>query len=335
MTYQQTLSTPVVSNLFQDYSTAILNFTRSSLLIPRIDAVKANILSMTRKGTTGGGTLQNEIVVDNNVDANKQQLFRPGMCVLIQGTPNNNGQYVITNTINNVLIVDKNYKIFVADQPAVLDTKGNSTPNGTIKKCINVVYGNMDRAIAVIAQPLRNGTIDGPGAAVYLNECTHKMEKSRPVENYYLRRYKDNNGNTTRTSAVPPMQEYELTYTINIWAVYMQEMDIMIQQIVSQFNPQKFFWIGDPAYGMDYIGPRENRAHHGQWAYAKLGGVNDGCNLEPGDATQRTLRFEISISIESAYVPLPFDTDSSYIGTVDLESIIDNRIEKMDIKDDL
>ena len=194
--------TPVVGSLFQDYSLAMVKFVKSSLFLPRIDAVQAKIVSLVRNGTTGGGNSQNEITVNSNADAKGQQLFKPGHCILIQGSVGNDEQYVVLNVIGNVLILDKNYRRLMADQPAA---------QGTVKKTINVVFGNMDRAIAMIAQPLRNGSIDSPGAAVYLNENTYKVEKSRPVENYYLRRYKDNNGNTTRTAAVPPMQEWELT----------------------------------------------------------------------------------------------------------------------------
>ena len=307
--------TPVVGNLFQDYSLAIVKFVKSSLLLPRIDAVQSKIVSITRSGTTGGGNLQHEVVISSNLDTKGQQLFKPGHCVLIQGSIGNDEQYVVLNVVGNVLILDKNYRRLLADQP---------TAQGTIKKTINVVYGNMDRAIAMIAQPLRNGSIDSPGVAVYLNEPTYKIEKSRPVENYYLRRYKDNNGNTTRTAAVPPMQEWELPYTINIWAVYQQEMDIMLQQIVTQFNPQKFLWIGDPAYGLDYSGDRMDRQHKGQWACVKLGNMSDASELEPGDADTRKIRYEIGLTVESAYVPLPFDKNGSYIGSISIETEIDN-----------
>lgn len=305
--------------LFREYSLAIRDWLRKTVSIPRLDRVKANIQSMTMRGTSGGGANQHEIIVDTNLDSYNRTLFQAGHPVVLEGTIANDGYYTIEKVVGNNLILNQSYKKLVSEQP---------TAEGMVKRTINVIYGAVDRALADIAQPLRNGTIDSPGIAFYISDYMFKIEKSRPPENYYTRKYKDNNNNILSVVAVPPLLEYQVHYSINVWAVYQQEMDILNYQIATEFNPSKFYWIGDPNYGFEYNGDREEREHHGQWAHALMDVISDVSDLEPGDATQRTLRSEIGFMVTNAYLPQAFDKDQSMIGAIDIENIVEDRLEK-------
>lgn len=305
--------------LFREYSLAIRKWLRDNLSIPRLYRITGNIQSMTMRGTTDGGVNQHEITIDNNLDAWSRPLFKAGHPIRLEGTVANDEHYMVLKVVGNVVILDQKYKKLKSEQVGV---------GGLIRRVMNVIYGTMDRAIADIAQPLRNGTIDSPGIAFYISDYQYNVEKSRPVENYYTRRYKDNNNEITGVAAVPPLLEYQVHYIINIWAPYQQDMDVLNYQVVSEFNPEKFFWIGDDEYGFDYNEDREDRTHKGQWAHSLIDVISDVSDLEPGDGTDKLLRNEFGFMITNAYLPQPFEDDQSMIEQVDIESIVENRIER-------
>jgi len=300
--------------VFRDYSLAIKSWLIDLFNLPRFDRIKYNIVSMTRSGTTDGGVNQHEIQIDvNMLLLSSDAQFKAGHVVKVSGTTANDEQYLIKNISQSgdILILDENYRKIRSEQP-------NSM--GSIKRSLNIVYANFQRSVATIAQPLRNGTIDTPGVSFFVNDFQYKIEKSRPRENYYTRKYKDNNsGAIIGVAAVPPLQEYELHYTVNIWAVYQQEMDILLYQIMSEFAPEKYFWIGESAYGFDYSKDRMDRENHGQWAHALMESMSNVSELEPGDAQDRTIRYEISFTIDNAFIPLPFDDNQSMIGALNIE----------------
>jgi hypothetical protein len=240
------------------------------------------------------------------------------------GSTANDEYYVIKTVVGNILVLDMEYRRLVSSEDFTVIVPANRP---LVKRAINVVYANMERSVALIAQPLRNGTIDSPGISFYISDMQLTAEKSRPRENYYTRRYKDNNRNITSVAKVPPLLEYQVQYSVNIWSVYMQEMDILQYQLITEFNPQKFFWIGEPVFGMDYAGDREDREHKGQWAHATLNAVADVSELEPGDAQNRALRYDINFTITNAFLPQPFDIDDQHmIGSIDLETIVSEDI---------
>ena len=301
--------------LFRDYSLAVKSWLQKVLDLPRLSRVQYNIQKMTKLGTTGGGVNQHEIHVNNTAPQ-----MSPGHAIVVEGSVDNNEYYMIEKVIGNVIVVDKNYKSLKSEQTG---------PGGIVKRTINVVYASMEKAIATVAQPLRGGLIDSPGVAFYVTDYQYKVEKSRPLEDYYTRKYTDADGNILKSAAVPPLQEYQLTYSINVWAVYQQEMDILNYQVLSEFVPAKWFWIGDAQYGLSYSGDRMDREHHGQWAHALIENVSDASDLEPGNPT-RTLRTEIGFAITDAYLPLAFDDTQPMIGSVDFELITENRDTRCD-----
>jgi hypothetical protein len=295
--------------LFRDYSLVVRDWLRQ-IHLPRFDRVQRNIKSMTINGTTGGGTNQSEIEI---IPTSEPNPFVAGHPIHITGTLDNDEYYTILNVVGNVLILDPNYRRLKASQVIV---------RGQVQRVINVVYANFERAVASIVQPLRNGKIDSPAISYYISDYQLTFEKTRPAENYDIRQYKDNNtGGIVSVAKVPPLLEYQVHYVVNMWAVYQQEMDILQYQSVSEFNPQKFFWVGDPAYGMNYTGNRMDRQYHGQWAQCIVDNFADVSDLEPGDTQPRTLRFELSFTIMNAFLPQPFDDQQPMIGAIDIESL--------------
>ena len=173
---------------FRFYSLSVKNWLVDLFHIPRFDSQECNILSMTRIGTTDGGVNQQEIKTEKNLlqITNKWYQYKPGQTIRVKGTQYNDGVYSIkaVSQSGDTLICDPAFKKVVQEQ---------SVPAGTVKRCPNVVYANMERSIASVVQPLRQGTVDSPGVSFYLSDMSFKLEKSRPKENYYTRKYKDNN----------------------------------------------------------------------------------------------------------------------------------------------
>jgi hypothetical protein len=302
--------------LFREYSLAIRDWIRQTVSLPRFDRYDEKIMKLVKNGTAGGGVSQSEIWLVNTTHQ-----FKTGHPIQISGSTQNDEYYVISKVVGNILVLDLEYRRLVSSEDF---TAIAPTARPTVKRTINIVYANMDRSVALIAQPLRNGSIDSPGISFYISDVQFSPEKSRPHENYYTRRYKDNNRNITSVAKVPPLLEYQVQYSVNIWAVYLQEMDILQYQLVTEFNPQKFFWIGESNYGMNYGGDRENREHRGQWAHATLSAMSDVSELEPGDAQNRALRYEVNFTITNAFLPQPFDIDDQHmIGSIDLETIVE------------
>ncbi len=309
--------------LFREYSLEVKKWLTNLFDIPRFSK-EFVILSITTKGTTDGGVNQCEITVSENMNTVPQtQQIKVGHPIKLYGTLtaaglSNDDIYIVTKVSQSgtVLILDPAYKKPKLEQKIV---------GGKLKRSINIVYGNFDRSLATVVSPLRNGTIDSPSVLFYLTDYQYKLENSRPKESYYTRHYVDaSSGAITGAAAVPPLQVYEIRYTVNIWAVFQQELDIMNYQITTEFAPEKYFWIpgknaGDDQYGQNFQGNRLDREFKGQWAHALIEGLVDASDMEPGDATNRTLRSEATFVITNAYTPLPFDNKQSMISALNVE----------------
>lgn len=301
--------------LFRNYSLAVRDWLRNTCTLPRFERYTQSILKIDRLGTTAGGVNQSEIVLSSSNHG-----FSPGMIVQIVGSTSNDEYYSIEKVEDTVLILDQNYRRLRVNEDFSSLSEDNRPK---LKRAINILYGNMERSVATIAQPLRNGLVDTPGISFFISDYQYRVEKSRPRENYFKRNYKDNNGNKIGVASVPPLQEYQVHYNVNVWSIYMQELDILQYQIVTAFAPEKYFWIGDKDYGFEYNGDRMDREHKGQWAHALIDTIADTSDLEPGDATNRTSRSEIGFMINNAYLPLPFETDQPMIGSIDIETILE------------
>jgi hypothetical protein len=299
---------------FYEYDKAILTWLREIFDLPQFNKAVYSIVSATRVGTTGGGVNQHELKIGT-----ADHKISPASAIRITGTTAIDGFYTVKSVSKDVLILDAQHNQLPADQ---------AIAGGMAKLCINVINAEMDRAIASIAQPMRQGTIKSPGVAFYRVDNQFDLARSRPKENVFTRRFFDPNGNKISSRSVPPMLEYKLSYTVNVWALYRQFLSVLDFQMLSEFRPEKYLWIpgggkDDAAYGMDYEGCRMNRQFHGQWAHLTLESANDASEFEPGDAENKTMRMEYTILIDNAFVPTPFRDDAPIIGKINIEEHVD------------
>jgi len=328
--------------LFREYSLVVQNWLRNLLDLPYLTTSNFNITKIILQGTTiailpdgkqTDGKDQHEVHLDtvNHKLKPSESIRLYDTTKITTGSGNqaiikdNDDWYIILAVKDNIIIIDKTHKRLTQNQSEI---------GGKLKKVINVIYAEMKDSIARIASPLRNGLIQTPGVSFYLSDMTPK-EGTRPKENYYIRRYYDKDCNKKGSAAVPPMQEYQLTYSINIWSPYRSYMSILQYQILSEFVPEKYFWIpgfgvNDDKYGFDFTDKTNNcrydREHHGQWAHSLLEGVSDASDLE-GTNIQVTFRTEITIQFTNAFMPLPFNREQNYIGEIDINpEIIDINI---------
>lgn len=294
--------------LFRDYSLAVKSWLQQTVFLPRLQRLSYGITKITRVGTAGGGVNQHEVWLNTKAHEIKQ-----GHPIVLTGTTSNDEYYMVASVFEEKVVLDPAYKTLKAEQAGA---------GGTLTRTINVIYGNIDKSVSAVVQPLRNGQIDSPGIGFYITSMARKEQGSRPIESFDTRRL-EGAGGSMRVYRVPPLQTYTLAYSINVWAVYMQEMDILNYQIATEFSPDKFFWVGDPAYGMSYAGDRGDREFHGQWAHATMDSITDASDLETGSPT-RTLRTEIGITFSEAYLPMPFDDQQPFIGAIDFDILAES-----------
>ena len=306
--------------LFKIYNLAVLNWLKGMLTIPQYESSSNQFIidKIIRRGTTGGGVNQHEIHLTNDTHNLKK-----GHIIKIEGSDKNIDTYSILDIVNNILVLNKRYFPLRGNEDF---TSLPDEQKPKVKRAINVQYSSYERAFAEIIQPLRQGQNNTPAVITYIADYQYKVEKSRPRENYYIKRYKDNNGNKVGVAKVPPVQEYRLNYIVDIIAPTQQDMDYLQYQVITEFAPEKYFWISDKRggkeYGLDYTGNRWNREFNGQWAHSLLESVSDLSEYEPG-GSDRTLRTQIMFAINNAYLPLPFETDQPMIGSIDIETIIE------------
>ena len=331
--------------IFREYNLAIQKWLRGLIDIPNLAKYDFAIDEITLKGDTVVVTAYNDgnVTTTSGIDQHEVHLstsdhgLKSNYMIKLYDTTsiqvgdrilNNDDQYLIEAVKDNIIIIDKSYKKLRLGQTAA---------GGRLRRVVNVIYGEMQEAIARIASPLRNGVVTTPGVAFYLSDQQVK-EGTRPKENYYTRRYYDTEGNKIGSVAVPPLQEYTLTYSINIWSPYRSYMSMLQYQIQSEFAPEKFFWIpgfgqNDTDFGFEYTegtsNCRQDREHHGQWAHAVLEGIADASDLEPGANAQTVYRTEITFQLTNAFMALPFEREQSYIGEVSLEQHIEDRLDRI------
>lgn len=331
--------------VFREYSIAVQSWLRGLIDIPNLAKYDFDIDSITLKGTTiielsdndgnkttTDGINQHEVHLSTSNHGLKSnyaiKLYDTTEIQVGNKSRSNDDQYVIQAVKDNIIVIDKSYKKLYLEQPAAA---------GGLKRVVNVMYGEMQDAVARIASPLRNGTVQSPGVSFYISD-QQRVDRGRPKESYYTRRYYDDQGNKIGSVAVPPLQEYTLTYSINIWSPYRSYMSMLQYQIQSEFAPEKFFWIpgfgqDDADFGFEYTegtgNCRNDREHHGQWAHAVLEGIADASDLEPGSNAQTVYRTEVTFQITNAFMALPFERDQPHIGEVNLEQHIEDRFGRL------
>lgn len=301
--------------MFKDYNIEIHHWLRQAFEMDHMKRVSANIVLMTRNGTTDGGRRQHEIHIDSNDYEYRGRtfpIFRNKMAIKVENATNsqNNAYFMVNRVVDNVLILDENYEKIKFEQPE---------PSGRVQQITNVIYGDLELAYANIRQPILDGVVPYPGVSFYISDYQQKLEKSRPYENYYTRRYKDNNtGIIKGVNKVPPLQEFQVHYMVNFFCRTRQELDYMQYQIIKEFRPQKWLWMPGPTSNRE---DGRGKEHEGQWAHMLLDVVQDVSDVEPGATPQdRVLRFEVGFMVTNAFIPLAFDEDQPFIEGLQIET---------------
>lgn len=185
---------------------------------------------------------------------------------------------------------------------------------------VKIVYATPERAIAKYVVPLRNKQTDIPIIGFYLASQVYNPEKNTVVENLETIKYKDNN----IAKRLKPLQTYSLTYVINIWTKLQMDMDIVLYQLLTQFTPYRYLAVesnidyknyenttrfypmtGGPEQGKTWDEANEKYERKpGQWFPLLIESTADASNLEPGEAGDRLIRYDINLMCDRAYLPL-------------------------------
>lgn len=182
---------------------------------------------------------------------------------------------------------------------------------------VNVVYATPERAIAKYVAPLRNKATDIPIIGFYLSSMNYQPEKSSIGENLETIYDKDNNA----AKRLRPLQTYQLTYSVNIWTRLQHDMDLVLYQLATQFLPMRWLAIDSSIDYKNYDtlqtmenGPRQGRdwdsvsnefiKRPGQWFPLILESMNDVSELEPGDASDRLIRYDVNLLCDRAFLPV-------------------------------
>lgn len=99
------------------------------------------------------------------------------------------------------------------------------------------------------------------------------------------------------------------TYTLMVWTMYMEDVDQILEQVVSKFSP------------VAYISVRGIR-----WeTVVTLDSIANNVDYEPGDQNQRVIKYEFNLTAR-AYIPQPMVRNRSVLSTkVDFHNSVDEK----------
>lgn len=174
---------------------------------------------------------------------------------------------------------------------------------------IPVVYSTPRRAFALGSSEENLGDAGGeplyappnqgnnwlPILTFHMTGMTPVLEKTIPYEHVLTYPIKDNNDNVVGYKKNKPFLVYELTYNATLYTALMQDMDILLFKVATEFRPQAHLWIGPS----DAV----NDGTKGIWAHVILDSVTDGTEYEPMDIGERVVRKDFTFRITEAYAP--------------------------------
>lgn len=174
---------------------------------------------------------------------------------------------------------------------------------------IPVVYSTPRRAFALGGSEAELGDAGGeplyappsqgnnwlPILTFHMSGMIPVLGKTIPYEHVLTYPIKDNNDNVVGYKKNKPFLVYELTYNVTLYTALMQDMDILLFKIATEFRPQCNLWLGPS----DAV----NDGSQGLWAHMLLDSVTDGTEYEPMDIGERVVRKDFSFRITEAYVP--------------------------------
>ena len=102
---------------------------------------------------------------------------------------------------------------------------------------------------------------------------------------------------------------YNIHYTLFIWTMYLEDMNQIVEQIVTKFSPIAYIRVQGINWEMG----------------VKLDSIANNLNVEPGDKAHRVIKYEFNFTAE-AYIPQPIVRKKAVLNTkVDFFNEIDEK----------
>lgn len=250
-----------------------------------------------------------------NLDAGVRLESTPVMPVKLQNQPNLNRVQsidhdpinVATEDVNNVFPIgtktmDRGVKEFFSD----IDVP---TKDGTRKMEVRVAGG--DKTILFWKQLMeQDNRIRLPVMSVNKTGWRHNPGRYIPasVTSSYYRHFADDD--KSRMVLTPKEYSLIIDYTLSIWAERKRDIEYIMFQIVSRFNPVAQWGVEDEFMCGDI--------------YATFEGANDNSDIDIGSNELAKVRYDITIKIEG-WMPLPGRVVPTVLGQVTELAELDTR----------
>ena len=200
---------------------------------------------------------------------------------------------------------------------------------------VPIMWGSQERAVAAILQTNvrkdNSGVVDRvvlPFMSVYTSSYAFPRERfisEMAVDYFRGTKHLDNLGRPIGSPAGSPSFTHQerispydtilgvtrgipvdLGYTLTIWAKFWQDMNQILNQVVTKFNPLAYIRIQGVTLWESTV---------------RIDSVSNNLDTEPGDMNNRVFKFQISLTAES-YVPQPIVRRKAVLKTE--TEIVDN-----------
>jgi hypothetical protein len=174
---------------------------------------------------------------------------------------------------------------------------------------VPVLYQTPERAYAEYVRPTTNDQVQLPVISFAHAGADFNRERFFGSKGMVFQRTFDGSKYQVARKPMP----WDINYVVTIWTKYQQDMDVVLYNYISRFTPDSYLqWNGIPAK-------------------LSLTSVTDTGILEPGEATDRVLRQDLSFTAE-AWVQQP-EQEVGVIGGVDITLDNDNNVDNSIIFD--
>lgn len=273
----------------------MVNQSHSTLNECKDQGLNENIKENTPDGFTNqddGNRGWLEDISNKKIGIGKSNLCDPmqtGQIVNDLKEPNRNTIYRYSKSLRGCseAVMDLFKNIIVLDE----DGKAHTVP---------LIWGTQERAVAAILQnnvrkdnSLVVDRIVLPMMAIHSNDIQFNQERyiyTKAVN--YLRDYSGDGkpGFTTKekyerdtifgvTRGIP----IDVGYTLYIWTLYLEDIDQILEQILLKFNPIAYITVRGISWE----------------TIVKLDSVANNIDTEPGDKTDRVIKYQISLTAET------------------------------------